>query len=724
MPTIAQLAVIDKFFCLKTIDTSLPDAEARIALLNNLTHYSPSADVAMADQEATRLLALSRFKTEKLLEYAYSTLELKEHPLLAEFDARADAMTRLIWLRIHASDVFNQIETIFLTYHFHGHEKFYGFAVSGGTHRPFHWTDEIEHKLHEAVSTVLLLSPEEKLNCEIIHFEMETEEAGSVQLLNYLVVYHPGKMRTLRQIKESHRDLLTYVPALEATLVYDRAQNKVHVLSSRQKIAEDLAKKFSEIGFEQVLSREPVDAVTYDLSMFRADMNIKTKGQVPGIVIEEAWVAAMEMSLGHTRHSVSIELANSDNLWQLARTHFGDRNPVLLGRSLKEVKLSFVVRFDGEETTRALDITVGHRGTSNLLTIRDPKLRSCGEAILTALGVMNRIKPAPIGEDLAIFLAELQLLDLNSKEVDGHLLRSLQLDAQLLVKKGLLTLKDYASHIVLQVNDEDGAPVQRRLPVKSDSSHTWAYDEVDNEKYPIDEMGLRKYGIDKAYLRERLSELLSDALVDQPLSTDAREPYFLGNYIMGDVRLPVYLASGLHDESVAEKTDLEIRKQNLGLGVTLTTTAKPTRRFLGPSLTVAIHALLDQTVPGVHLELSRIENEVRRWRGVHAAADKPALIQNSSSSAVLIGPWPDPWTLTKAETVATVAVLVDAWNSGKRKCSNAEATADIGGTRTVRERFKDDPCWTTYIRPVGAGERPRFWELNIGLNALAEADAN
>ena len=30
-------------------------------------------------------------------------------------------MTRLIWLRVKASRIFDQIETIYLTHHFHGH---------------------------------------------------------------------------------------------------------------------------------------------------------------------------------------------------------------------------------------------------------------------------------------------------------------------------------------------------------------------------------------------------------------------------------------------------------------------------------------------------------------------------------------------------------------------------------------------------------------------------
>lgn len=95
-----------------------------------------------------------------------------------------------------------------------------------------------------------------------------------------------------------------------------------------------------------------------------------------------------------------------------------------------EVALSFVIRFDGEEDARALDITVDQRGSCNLHALPDPRLRRCGEDILTSLGVMKRVQPAKVGADLALFRAEMKLLDLAVDEVDGHLLTALDLPAR------------------------------------------------------------------------------------------------------------------------------------------------------------------------------------------------------------------------------------------------------------------------------------------------------
>lgn len=713
LPAIRLLATLDKFAFLPLPANQLPDAEARAELIAALSEVAP-VTLAVADQEAMRILDLARFRTEHLLARAYDALEFEEHPELASYDSSADVITRLIWLRTKAARIFDQVETAYLTHHFHGHAKFHSFGVKGGAGQAFVWSDEVETRLHAAVSDVLVLSDEDRAGCEIIHFEMADGDETAPKLLHYLVVYHPGKMRTLRQMKDRRRDLLAYVPALEATLVYDPAANKVHVLSDRTKVAQTLADRFSQIGFEKPLSKEPMDAVAYELSMFRQPIDLRQMAKAPGVRVEDAWIASLTVSLGYTRHSLTFELASSDDIWRLANGHFGEYNPITRCRAIEEIKLSFSVRFDGDEAPRAIDITVGQSGTSNLFTLRDPKLRRCGEALLQSLGVMKRIEPAPVGADLAVFQAELQLLDLMSNDVDGHLLADLQLSASQLLARGLLTQKDSGTHITIKVDEEGGRPVYRRLDVQFNSTRTWAEDDLSGEKYDLKEGDLRRYGINKAYLRERLTSLMAGQLLDAPLTADDAEPFYLGDYLLGEERVPIYLVTGLWHDKHADKMDLEIRKQNLGIGVALTTTQSVARRFLGSSLAIPIDALLDKSRPDVHVDLARLSGELRKWRGPAATAERPKLLKESKSSAVLVGPWEQPWPLTSVETVAAVDVLVNAWDSGKRKCSKDQVLAGFGGARTVPERFRHDPRWTVYIRGADGNERPRLWELNIG----------
>ena len=713
LPALSLLAQVDKFAFLGVLDATKPEHQARSELLECIPSVKRE-DITIADQEAVRLLQLVRFRTEEMLEHAYGEIEFENHPEIGTFDRSADAMTRLIWVRVKASRIFDQIETIYLTHHFHGHKKFLGFTVRDGDGRDFEWTQEVAEKLHKGVGEILGLDEESKNSCEVIHFEMDDGDEATKRRLHYLVVYHPGKMKLLRQMKDRRRDLLLFTPALEATLVYDPAENKVHVLSDKRSTAKRLADQFAAIGFEKPLSKQPVDAVSYELTMFKQPVNLKD-ATATGAVILNAWISSLSVTLGHTRHSITLALANSDNVWGVSNQHFGDHNPLSCCRSVLEVKLSFVIRFDGEEDARALDITVDQRGSCNLHALPDPRLRRCGEDILTSLGVMKRVQPAKVGADLALFRAEMKLLDLAVDEVDGHLLTALDLPAADLVSKGLLKRKSPGDQITVPVEDDEGQPGFRRLKVSFNSTNTWALDDLTGERYDLSDGDLCRYTVEKSYLRERLDQLLKQQLVDVPLTVDEQEPYVLGNYRMGDQRLPVALVSRLGESKHADKMDTALRQSNLGLTIVLTTSSGLSRRFLGPGIVVSLDTLAQDVNGRVSIDLSRVDGEIRRRQSAAVVTDVPRLIKDDARSGVLVGPWPDSWTLTKKEWIDVVEVFVNGWESGRRKWTRSQIESASGVSfRTMAELFRGAPEWQTYFRGADGNDKPRLWELNIG----------
>lgn len=713
LPSLLLLAQVDKFTFLGALDASKSEPLAREGLIDTLPSVKRE-DITIADQEAVRLLQLVRFRTEEMLDHAFAAIEFENHPEIATFDRTADAMSRLIWMRVKASRVFDQIETIYLTHHYHGHKKFLGFTVRDGDGRDFEWTQEVADKLHAGVGEILGLDDESKKSCEIIHFEMDEGDEAAKRRLHYLVVYHPGKMKALLQMKDRRRDLFVFTPALEATLVYDPADNKVHVLSATQNTAKRLADFFAVIGFEKPLSRQPVDAVSYELAMFKQAVNLRG-ATASGAVIIDAWMSSLAVALGHTRHSVTIALASSDDIWGVSDRHFGNRNPLSSCLAVLEVKLSFVIRFDDEEESRALDLTVGQRGACNLLTLPDPRMRKFGEDILVSLGVMKRVQPAKVGADLALFLAEMKLLDLAVDDVDGHLLTALDLPAADLVSKGLLQKKAPGDYVTVPVEDEEGQPGFRRLKVNFNSTNTWAQDDLTGTRYELAEGDLCRYTVDKSYLRERLDQLLKSQLVDIPVTADEHEPYVLGNHRIGDQRLPVALVSRLWEPKHADKMDTELRQSNLGLTIVLTTTAGSPRRFLGPGIVVSLDTLAQDVNGQVSIDLSRIDGEVRRRQSAAVVTDVPRLIKEDARSGVLVGPWPEPWTLTKKEWIDVVEVFVNGWPSGRRKWTKPQIESASGVTfRTMAELFRRSPEWQTYFRGADGNEKPRLWELNIG----------
>lgn len=725
LPAIELLREIEPFAFLKALDASKPEEFDRRSIIDLLTTVSPEA-ILIANAEAARLTGFSGLRAQKLLERAYDTLTFEGHPELESFNLEADPTSRLIWVRRHAPKLFDQLERVYLTYHFHGHKKFAGFNVAEGEQQALEWTDELEDQLHAAVIEVLALDDKARDECELIHFEMEEGDGEGKRTLHYLVVYHPGKMRTLRQMVNSRRDLMTYIPALEATLVYDPDRDRVHVLSDRRPVARALADEFVTRALGKDLSEEPVDAAIYDLSVFKHPIDLVGRAKARGARVEKAWVSELTVTLGHSRHRITLQLGHEDDVWSVSNQHLGQSDPIQRARSVLEAKLSFVVRFDGEEQSVPLDITIGSDGSCTLFTLREPRLRRCAEDILTALGVMKRVVPAPVGTDKALFLAELQLLDLMAEEVDGHLLANLNLPpASHLVDLGLLTQKDYGDSITVCEEDDEGRPVLRRLTVVQASAQTYAVDEETGERFDdLDEDDLRRYRINKRYLHQRLLGLLAGQITRMALDEDDVEPFFLGEHRSGAASLPIHVATALWHQKHADKMEVEVRHHNMGVGITLTTTAVGHPRFLGPSIVVPIATLIDDTAADVRLDVTRLDGAVRKWSSRAGVSELPKLLKENASSAVLVGPWPDPWILTSAETVAAVDVLVQAWDSGKRKCTKDQVLAGYGGARTVPERFRKDPQWTNYIRGADGNAKPRLWELNIGMAEYASGKAS
>jgi hypothetical protein len=162
--------------------------------------------------------------------------------------------------------------------------------------------------------------------------------------------------------------------------------------------------------------------------------------------------------------------------------------------------------------------------------------------------------------------------------------------------------------------------------------------------------------------------------------------------------------------------DTALRQENLGLSIVLTTTDNTSRRFLGPGIVVPLNTIQVEGDDGVALDLTRVEGEVRRRQNAAETTDVPKLIKDDARNALLVGPWPDPWTLTKKEWIDVVEILVDAWTSHREKCSKLQLeNAAKVPMRSMREFFRGAPEWKNYIRGADGNDKPRQWELNIGV---------
>ena len=503
------LSASEGFEFLQPLDWSLPPPELREAAIPRIVEL-PHETVGIVDQEAVRLLQLGGWRCEELMEFATATPQFAERNH-ADFDDRADAFSQLVWCYSRLPRVFDQLETIYLAHHFHGHKKFKPFRVRDGDHRPLEWSEEIARKLQDKIGDILGLDEAARGNCEVIHFEMEetgTDPAQASKLLQYVVVYHPGKMKLLRQMKDRRRDLLAFYPALEATLIYDPAENRTMVLADKMATRVALAECFSEIGLGKSLSAEPLEQMSYDLSVFRAPVDLLAP-RLPGVLIEQAWVAGMTLSLGHTSHKVAFLMANDSDFWRVLEQEFGATHPLSRTGFLFEVCLSFVVRFDGDASSKPLDLSITPK-TCSLWSLRDRQLRACGEEILLALGILQRVEPEGDDVDGQRLFAAVVLLDEPGDTIDGFRLRQMNLTARDLEIRGAIRKRGLAKSILLRREDEDWAdPEMCRLEIRSSSRESWAVDPLTQQRIELNEGDLCHYTLQRAWLQERLTKRLA-----------------------------------------------------------------------------------------------------------------------------------------------------------------------------------------------------------------------
>ena len=712
-PSLWQLTQLDAFMCLGVMDPDMPEQQARDIVHRHLCTCTQQ-QLNIAEQESRRFSQLMTFRVESLLDYAYTQLSVLPEGQRNGFDRHADALTQCIWLRVHTPQLFDQIETIALTQHFHGHKRFRGFIVHRGDHRPLNWTSGLETQLRQSIGQILQLDAQQQDACQIEHFQLHDGNCQHARFLHYLVVYHPGKMKLLRQMQHRRHNILRFIPALEATLVYDPANNTVHVLCGTASTAKRLAEQFMHTCLTKQCSHQPMQTLRYKLERFLTPIDWM-QAKLAGAVILDAWLAALTVSLGHTCHRLTIQMRSNEDLWQVCADTFGELSPLNSCLAVYEAQLAVSLRLDGEERARALTLTLDANGASNLHALPDPRLRQCGEDLLTCLGILQRITLPAAGANRAILEAELHLLDMGRAQVDGFVIAQLGLSAETLVQQGILTRKAVGQTITLPVEDSDGEWGFRQLTVQCTSTQTWAEDEISGERFDLTNSDLCRYAVNLTALYERLEQLLTLHLIDPPLLSEQAPYRLLGHYCLGDQRLPVVLVARLWDSRHADRLDQRLRQSQLGLTVVLSTGQRTSRRFLGQGIVIPLHPLMQEHDGHVDFDLKGIDGEIRRHQRTAMTTQTPQLVRTAARSALLIGPWPEPWILTRKEWIDVIAVLVKGWTAGQSRWTRPQLEASSGvAFRSMEELFRGAPEWQTYLRGADGNRKPRLWELNIG----------
>ena len=121
----------------------------------------------------------------------------------------------MIWVCASRPASSHQWTTIYLTHHFHGPRK--RFTVRDGDGRDFRMVGRGRAETARRVGEILGLDDGSKASCEVIHFEMDDGDDVRQAAAALSGVYHPGKMKLLRQMKIVGAICSLFDPCLEAT---------------------------------------------------------------------------------------------------------------------------------------------------------------------------------------------------------------------------------------------------------------------------------------------------------------------------------------------------------------------------------------------------------------------------------------------------------------------------------------------------------------------------
>jgi hypothetical protein len=690
LPALADLAqqAVFAFFALS--DPPCPLHKRRAQLLRRLRQLEP-ASIALAEHQAVRLLQLLQFHPEALL--ALAAREIAANPLAdgASLDERADLLSQLICLYLHAPRLFERIEQLSQAQHFHGAPHFSGFVLHAAHALSCNWSTGLQHGFRALLG---------QARGVLIHIQEGDDDSGITRRQHYLLFFHPDP----RASTQGQR----YPAQRAATLVYDPAEQLIRVQCQPAGLAGALAQYFVRSMSSYPLHDLVLTPLQQDLSIFKHPFDLK-RIPLPQAVITDAWLAELVMLGEHSPQHITLSLRGCGNDRQYAALHAGAAEQLARCRAIVAVKLSFVILIDGHSVSRALDLSLTQDGGCNLLALPDTGLRACGEAILQAIGVRQRTSLTVPSEERLLLRSVMALLERNNDLVDGALPGTWGGNADTLLRSAVLQPMEAAHHLLVTVDDTHGQAGFRRLKIKSDSSGAWACDPVTGQRYALSDGGQCQYRLDRPALYVLLQQWLQPYLRDIPLQTSDQEPCSLGSIALGDQVLPLLFVSRLWHAQHADDMDCALRLLNPGVCIVLTSAQQPARRFFGPGRVVALESVLQEHDGKLRVNFDRLKLEMQLWHKASSASTHPLLIQLDNNHAVLSGPWPEPWYLNCREHILVVAELL-----AKHTCTLLQLERAAGKTlRSLAECFHSAPQWRNYICGADHLRKHRRWRLNI-----------
>lgn len=638
----------------------------RTQLFDIANEFKADAAVPL-DRHAHRILTLAEGRGVETITRVATRLFEQSH--IDAFAAQLDDLGRSLWLYQYQPLLFDEAENLFYADHYRNFGRMYeAFELDADAQVDFVWDETIKAALETQIQERLELTG----RCTVTHLQVGKKDAAGKEVPQHLlIVRHGGPLSSIAEYHEADGSRLEryYRPLNEATLLFSPDEGVIEVFSASPTVRQQVAGCFAETGLKLDLSGKPLTLKQYNLTRFLTSLRL-TPPSVPGFDIEHVAVVEVDARPDNYKHRASLKVTLDDDIEEIAEALFGKDHIFTRATCISRVVIAVRYTQHGTDKAKTLNITLSDPNRCNLRSNRDPVQRDLGYAVLTAWGILHRVKPLTVADERQLFPALLQLFDQVTKEVPGKFFIERDIDPEALADGGFIERRGRQQILLIDADD-----ITHEVPVRSAGKPGWiAYDHpVDGSRVELPASAADKYAIRREWLDEIVHKRLKAQLARIALTKLDESLTYLGDISLGAETVPCYVARDLKNLMTLQRLDILLRaKSDKGIGLILSA-GRDHPLCLGPNVITPIADHLAADDSDALLDSSRLASVFSQGKALARGGMVVDLVKHNAKSATLYIPGKPPLMLVAEKQIAIFDVLVTAYKKGSPIVKTSDA---------------------------------------------------
>lgn len=306
-------------------------------------------------------------------------------PDRVELDELRNANDRALWMVVHERDVFRHAEEVRFTDDRRRGRMWDGFVCAPGltVRRDRVSLETFKHDLRRCLET-------ENVHIDVFDRHRTAFDGEDFEIVQ-VTVYSEGPTDDFLEFDDGELVLRPRRPVIEAALTYEPAPRVIEVVAKDREKREALARIFARDLLESEFRQERIPLRQYDLSILTRPFDFPTD---PADGIETVRVNLLRlMPIDRASERVTLECTrqSGDTIWNMARGHFRDANPLNRGWVVTQAKLT--IKFHpgvASRRGRTLPVTITMPHGCDLKDRTQPE-RVVGNKYLREWGILRDI---------------------------------------------------------------------------------------------------------------------------------------------------------------------------------------------------------------------------------------------------------------------------------------------------------------------------------------------